>query len=140
MLFLFAMVATLFVVNPLEAQSAADSAAIRDASLDYIEGWYTGDGDRMTRALHPALAKRIVRGSRVDNMDAEELIGMVRNGGGKGTPPELRRQDVKILDVYGNSASVRVDAAQWVDYLHLGRIDGRWVIVNVLWEMRPRDG
>ena len=35
------------------------------------------------------------------------------------------------------AASVRVDAAQWVDYLHLGKWNGQWKIVTVLWEMRP---
>ena len=38
--------------------TAADSAAIRAAALDYIDGWYAADGPRMTRALHPELAKR----------------------------------------------------------------------------------
>ena len=38
------------------AQSAADSAGIRSAALDYIEGWYTADARRMEQALHPELA------------------------------------------------------------------------------------
>jgi hypothetical protein len=25
----------------------------------------------------------------------------------------------------------------WIDYLHLAKYDGRWKIVNVLWEMKP---
>ena len=39
------------------AQTASDSAAIRATAMDYIEGWYTGDGDRMERALHPDLVR-----------------------------------------------------------------------------------
>ncbi len=38
----------------VRAQSPADTAAIRTAALDYIEGWYTADVSRMERALHPA--------------------------------------------------------------------------------------
>lgn len=41
------------------AVSAADSAAIKQTALDYIEGWYEGNAERMERALHPDLAKRI---------------------------------------------------------------------------------
>jgi hypothetical protein len=26
--------------------------------------------------------------------------------------------------------------ADWIDYLHLAKVDGRWVIVNVLWELK----
>lgn len=129
------------VASPVAAQApatAADSAAIRAAALDYIDGWYGGDVARMTRALHPDLAKRIVRGSRVDHMGADTLIAYTSRGGGNRTPADLRRNEVRILDVFGNAAAVRVDATSWVDYLHLGKVDGQWRIVNVLWEMRPR--
>jgi hypothetical protein len=26
----------------------------------------------------------------------------------------------------------------WVDYMHMAKWNGRWVIVNVLWELKPR--
>jgi hypothetical protein len=32
---------------------------------------------------------------------------------------------------------VKVDATAWVDYLEEIRWNGRWVIVNVVWENRP---
>lgn len=47
---------------------------------------------------------------------------------------------VRVLDVYGNAASVRVQAATWVDYMHMAKSNGRWVIVNVLWEFDPPAG
>jgi hypothetical protein len=126
------------------AQAPADSAAIRATALDYIEGWYTGDAERMARAVHPDLAKRIVGRARgtgqsvVEDMSAAALIDATRQGGGKRTPRELRRTDVRILNIFGSAASVRVDATDWVDYLHLAKVDGRWRILNVLWELRPR--
>jgi hypothetical protein len=127
----------------LSAQTAADSAAVRQAGLDYIEGWYTGDAGRMDRALHPALVKRIVEtrdGAAVlDEISRDDLVEAVRLGGGSQTPAERRRAEVRILDLYGGMASVRVDAGDWVDHLHVARVDGEWKIVNVLWELRPRD-
>jgi hypothetical protein len=124
------------------AQSAADSAAIRATALDYIEGWYAGDAARMERALHPELAKRIVetdaRGrSRLGQQSAMTLVTNTRRGGGTDIPADQRKRDVRILDVYGNAASVRVQAASWVDYMHVAKSNGRWVIVNVLWELEP---
>ena len=53
------------------------------------------------------------------------------------TPAAQRRTDVRILDIFGNTASVRVDADRWIDYLHIAKWNGRWVIINVLWENRP---
>ena len=55
-----ACIATLALTTTVPAQSAADTAAIRAAALDYIEGWYAGNAGRMERAVHPDLAKRIM--------------------------------------------------------------------------------
>jgi putative lumazine-binding protein len=121
----------------------ADAAAIRQAALDYIEGWYEGNAERMERALHPELAKRIVRTdtktgrSNLGQMSAMSLVQGTKNGGGKNTPKEKQQKDVTILDVFGNSASAKIVASDWIDYLHLAKWNGRWVIVNVLWEFKP---
>jgi hypothetical protein len=126
----------------VRAQTSADSSAIRQAALDYIEGYYTGDGARMERALHPELAKRIVRTneqgrSQLQQMSALSLVLGTRAGGGKDTPVAQQRKDVTIFDIYQNAASAKIFASGWVDYLHLAKWNGRWVIVNVLWELHP---
>src|SRR5687767_10775121 len=131
------------IIPAASAQTASDSSAIRQAALDYIQGWYAGDAARMERALHPELAKRIVRTDaagnfRLDQQSAMTLVQGTRNGGGTQTPQADRRDDVRILDIFRNAASVRVDASDWVDYLQIAKWRGRWVIVNVLWELKPR--
>jgi hypothetical protein len=107
------------------AQASADSLGIRQAALDYIEGWYAGDGDRMARALHPELAKRIMVSDTLGNvwisgMGATQLVRGTRTGGGTRTPAAERRTEVRILDIFQNAASARIDAGGWIDYLHLG--------------------
>lgn len=130
-------------VRAAHAQTAADSAAIRATALDYIDGWWSGDAQRMARALHSHLAKRIVMSdslgqhSRLGDMTAMELVQNVERGGGRNTPPDQRKSDVRILDIFRNAAVVRIDAGRWIDYLQLGRWNGEWKIVNVLWELRP---
>jgi hypothetical protein len=44
---------------------------------------------------------------------------------------------VVVLDIYQNAASVRATMSGWLDYLHMAKWNGRWVIVNVLWEQKP---
>jgi len=138
-----ALLVAMLAGAPVQAQTAADSSAIRAAALDYIEGWYEGNAERMERALHPELAKRIVRTnadtgkSRLDQMSAMTLVQGTRAGGGKSTPKAEQQKDVTILDIYRNAASAKIVAAKWVDYLHLARFNDRWVIVNVLWELKP---
>lgn len=122
---------------------AADSAGIRAAALDYIEGWYAADAARMERALHPELAKRIMMRdpassrTRLDSQGAMTLVRNTRNGGGSRTPAERQQKDVTILDIYENAAVAKIVASDWIDYLQLARSGDRWVIVNVLWEMKP---
>jgi len=131
---------------PAAAQTAADSAAIRATALDYVEGWYEGNPERMTRALHPELVKRIVvpdtatGRSVLQNMGASALVNGTRHGWGKSTPTDRQQKEVRILDIFGNAASARATMADWIDYMQLAKVDGRWVIVNVLWERKPGAG
>ncbi len=136
----------LLLSGVVQAQSTADSAAIRSTALDYAEGWYEGNADRMARALHPELVKRIVvrdtatGKTMVQGMGASVLINSTRHGYGKETPKERQQKEVRILDVFGNAASAKAVMADWVDYMQMAKVDGRWVIVNVLWERKPKLG
>ena len=125
-----------------QAQTKSDAELIKQTALDYIEGWYEGDPVRIERALHPDLAKRIVNVDQrgrymLGQMSAMTLVQLARVGDGKSTPKEKQQKDVTVLDIFGNTASVKIIASDWVDYLHVAKWWGRWVIVNVLWEMKP---
>jgi len=141
---LFLCIALVAIALPSTAAGADDEAAIKAAALDYLMGWYTGDPERMERALHPDLAKRIVRvdpegkWDRVDSMSALTLVQYTRKGYGKKVPVEERQADITVLDHFGNAAVVKAVARDWVDYLQIGKVNGEWKIINVLWEMKPR--
>jgi hypothetical protein len=138
----------LFLTVPLQVQgqTTTDSTAIRQAALDYIEGWYTGDAERMSRAVHSELVKRIVAthpktGQQVfRDQDSTALVAATKKGYGTKIPGANHQKDITILDVFEGAASVKIVAARWVDYLHLAKEDGDWQIVNVLWEMKPKRG
>ncbi len=140
------VLAALAVPGVARAQTAADSSGIRATVLDYAEGWYEGNGERMARAVHPELVKRIVvsdtatKRSVIQNMGATALVNGARRGWGKEIPANRRQKDVTILDIFGNAASVKAVMADWIDYLQVAKVDGRWVIVNVLWEEKPGSG
>jgi Putative lumazine-binding len=127
-------------VRSLTAQTATDSAAIRATALDYIQGWYTNNAERMERALHPHLAKRLVWAdstgrSHLVDLTALELIQGTRSH--PATPATERRDDVTILSTYGNVAMVRIEATDWVDFLQMVKWNRSWKILNVVWENRP---
>jgi hypothetical protein len=141
----FALSFALALPAAAAAPTPEESEGIRRAALDYAESWYAGDPAQMEKALHPDLAKRIVRPgreggrARLEHMGALQLVQGVRGGFGKNTPAGQQLKDVTILDVTGNAATVKLVMSGWVDYLHVARLDGQWKIVNVLWELtNPR--
>ncbi len=126
-------------------QTDADRDAIKRTALNYAEGWYEGNADKMEIALHPHLAKRIVRTndkgqSSLGQMTALELVQGTRGGSGKQTPGAEQQKDVTILDLLGGAATVKLEMRDWVDYMHIGKVNGKWLIVNVIWEMKPKIG
>lgn len=120
-----------------------DATAVRQAAMDYMQGWYEADAERMGRSLHPELAKRgLVRDpqtgeQRVRHLGKQQMVEKTQQGGGSEVPTGLRTYDPAILDISGDIACVRAESYDYVDYLQLARIDGQWLIVNVLWGWGP---
>jgi len=122
------------VARPRASVSTQDQAALVATALDYAEGWYQGDAERMRRALHPELAKRALRTQN----GREELWSLTRddlvNHAHVTAMKPGDRIDVSVLDVSDRIATAKIVSPRFVDYVQLVRQDGRWVIVNVLWE------
>jgi hypothetical protein len=123
---------------------ADDVAEIHQAALDYAQGWYEGDAERMRRSLHPELAKRAILSDpqtgaeRFHHLSQQQMVAKTAQGGGSADAPANKRYyAVTVLDIYGDIASVRADTYEYVDYLQLARSQGRWQIVNVLWTYHP---
>ena len=136
-------VATALVILCLwPAVAVADPAtdeAITATALDYIESWFTGDGERMRRALHPEFARRrvvtdVASGEQVvQELDTETMVRATAQGVGRGNwagPLDFR---VTILDRYEGMADVRVVSPLYVDYLHIVKWGDRWVILSAMW-------
>jgi hypothetical protein len=112
---------------------------VKQTALDYVEGWFDGDAERMARALHPELVKRalVIRFPAsgrwiLSPVNAERMIEMTRAGTGK-LGPDVRGIFITVYDVFDNIANVKVESSPYIDYLQLAKQDGRWRIVNVLW-------
>lgn len=114
--------------------------AIIAATLDYALSGYEGDATRISRALHPQLAKRAplpdANGAVVlHEMSKDELVELVA-GGTLQQPPDHRQADINIVEIYGDAAIVRLEMNDWIDFLQLIKLDGQWSIINVLWHLK----
>lgn len=114
--------------------------AIRATVMDYVEGWFDGDAERMSRALHPELVKRC-RGIEGDDPDALEtlsardMVEATAAGDGRGEDAPDRRIEVRIDYLDGGIASVQCLCHRYVDLLHLIDMPDGWKIVNTVWRL-----
>lgn len=117
---------------------------IRRAVLDYVEGVYEVDPSKIERSIHPELAKRgffVKRGETAYSeakMTFPQLVELSKNYYAKNKPPQNAPKDIVIFDVLDQTATVKLTATWGVDYMHLAKYNGKWMIVNVLWQSLPK--
>jgi len=115
--------------------TATDHELVRQTALDYFEGWFDGDVERMDRALHPDLVKRspgAEQGASLGVTTKERMLELTAAGAGAEDGAD-RRLDVRVEDVHGDIASVTVRSAVYCEYLQLVRTAEGWRIANALW-------
>ncbi len=121
------------MINISNNQSLNDDKEIIKTAKDYIEGWYDGDKERMKNALHPDMVKRRFKDGELKELNTEKMIFGAERGGGKHVPKETYKIVIEILDRSDTIASV-VTRSEYIDYLHLAKVNNKWAIVNVLWD------
>jgi len=122
-----------------------DAAAIRRCILDYFEGWFEGDVERMGRALDPALAKHALGQDRdqtdvLDQTTRDEMIEGTARGAGRMRDVPDRAIRIDIAGVFGNMASVVVHSTVYVEYALLLRTRDGWRITGTVWHWAAGHG
>lgn len=124
------------------AQGADDREAVRQAVLDYVEGFYEGDTTRLARSVWPEVRKFGFHRARPDTAYRgmamafpQGFMGYAEGvrSGRRVTPPGAPRE-IEIFDVQDQTASAKLTAFWGTDYLLLAKLDGRWMITHVLWQ------
>jgi hypothetical protein len=126
------------------AQTKDDKEAVRQAALDYVESIYEVDSARVERSVHPDLAKRgffLKQGETAYmplTMTYTQLVDLAKNYNKNGRVPKDAPKEVVVYEVSDQTASVKVTASWGIDYLHLAKYDGKWKIINILWQSPPK--
>lgn len=131
----------LFTAVSLSGQTKQDSLAIKQAALDYIESQHKPNPQQMERALHPRMVKRTFWKDKATGKDyvretsTESMILLAESYNKKGDKfPASPQKKVVFLDVSERTASVKLIADEWIDYMHVVKLNGSWKIINVLWQ------
>lgn len=110
--------------------AATDRELVTRAALDYFEGWFDGDPQRMDRALHAELVKRD-GDDGLDAMTKADMVEATRRG--QGRRDSGRDVEVEVVDIHGPIASAVVRSVPYREYLHLVRTQDGWKIANTLY-------
>lgn len=123
------------------ADKTTDKQLIETAVRDYIESQHQLQPARMDRSLDPLLAKRTYwldnKGNEfVMQTDKNTMLEVARTYNQDGDKfPNQPRVEISILDLDQRAASVKLQADEWIDYMHLYKNQqGQWKIINVLWQ------
>ncbi len=125
-------------------QTDDDRAAVKQAALDYIEAVYNINPAQMERSVHPELVKRgfyAKPGEAVYSPNAmtyTQLVNLAKTYNAKSQIPKDAPKEVIVFDVSDMTASVKVTAVWGIDYMHLAKYDGKWKIINIIWQSPPK--
>lgn len=139
---LFTAIIACMISMQATSQTSADTTLIKSACLDYLEGWYTGNAERMEKALHPNLVKRRIAtlqqtgGQLINQVSASDMVEYTKAGFGKAQAEEGQTSDIEIHHIYKGIATATATSKDYVDYIHIAKIGDDWKIINVLWESR----
>ena len=148
---LAAVAVILVILAPLSNLAAqppagADTAGVRRAALDYLEGFYEGDTAKFVRSVAPTVLKLGYRPApdstgryEGGTMTFADFLSHARRTKARNAlAPATAPKEVTVYDIQDQTASVKVRASWGIDYLLLARQEGRWRITHVLWQTAPR--
>ncbi len=131
------MIPFTFALAQGNASNPADSAAIRQTALDYIDGYYSGDVGRIEKAVHPDLNKATPRDlpqTGRTTLAYTTYSGLVEFTRAKigALDDTARHIQVRILSIDNDVSNVKITSANFVDYIQEVKLDGQWKIINVI--------
>ncbi len=131
--------------TPAADQGTAEKEhrAVERAVLDYCEAFYDIKPELLERSLHPELHKFGFYRESADqeyrkvtsSYDGLVQLAKVWNKEGRFGKDALKK--VEVLDVLDKIACAKLIGAWGIDYVHLAKYDGKWMIEQVIWQSHP---
>ena len=122
----------------------SDRELVHAASEDYGEALYNVQPERIQKSVHTDLTKKgFWRKDATQpygpeqTMTYEQLHALAAkwNASRKLSPDAPKK--IEIFDVQDQTASAKLTAFWGTDYFHLAKYNGKWMIVNVMWQSPP---
>ncbi|MEM1319243.1 MAG: nuclear transport factor 2 family protein [Bacteroidota bacterium] len=126
--------------------SAEDSAEVKRVALGYLLALQQLDPQLMEEVMNDSLNKVTIgynqdMGIEIARPITRKQMILLAHHGNKANNkfPPRPNNEVEILDIYNRIACVKLVSDNWVEYLHLIRLDGKWDIINLIWQYKDVD-
>lgn len=147
MKYLFSIVSVIcFSTFSAKAQILQDSLDVKQVALDYIESQHNLKPEQFERAAHPRMVKRTFWKDKKTGKDylretfTDAMILLAETYNEEGDKfPKNPKKEVIILDMTDKTASLKLIADDWIDYMHIVKLNGKWQLVNVLWQFKDSE-
>jgi len=140
---IFLLTAVSLVALDPSADKEADKEMVRRAAVDYIEGIYEAKPELIERSVHPELAKRgfwfnpKTEAWQESKMPYARLVELASTWNKAKKDTSKLPKEVVIFEVLSHTANVKVVADWGADYTQLTKSNGKWMIVNIVWQSQP---
>ncbi|MDX9912265.1 MAG: nuclear transport factor 2 family protein [Phycisphaerales bacterium] len=126
------------------APRMTDAQLVEEACNDYVIGIYEAEPERIDRSVHPDLRKAgfwrtdgAAEYPPMAEMTFDELRHLTEILKAGGHVPANPPREIKVFEVADQTACAKVVGFWGQDYVHLAKFDGRWQIVNIIWQSPP---
>ena len=118
-----------------------DRAAVQQAAMDYVTAVYESKPELIERSVSRDLTKhgfmRQKDGSyRRSPMTYQELVQVAKEWNAN-KKQDVSIKEVKVGEVFDQTATAMVRASWGIDFMQLAKIDGQWKILNIVWQSHP---
>ncbi len=132
----------LFILTVVTANAqTSDKELVYAAVEDYVDALYLVQPERIKKSVHPELMKKgFWKGKDKTEyayegvMTFQQLVDLAAKWNAKGWLAKDAVKKIEIFDVQDQTASAKLTAYWGTDYFQLAKFDGKWMIVNILWQ------
>ncbi|PHS62864.1 MAG: hypothetical protein COB12_10190 [Flavobacterium sp.] len=123
--------------------SQKDSTEIKRIALGYLIALQDLKPELMNEVLNDSLNKITVGWDRTSKKEfakattKAQMIEFATSWNKSNTKfPTKPSNQITVLDIYNRIANVKLVSDNWVEYLHLIKLDGNWSVINLIWQYK----
>ena len=134
------LIGCLLMSTTIYAQN--DRQDVERAVLNYVEAFYEADTTKAYESVARDLAKRGYYQRDTAIMEARmtfpQLVALAKRWKNSVTITDQTPKKITVFEILDKIATAKLEAHWGIDYFHLAKIHGKWMIINVLWQDYPK--